>query len=100
MSSMKLVILLALLQVIDIITTSVVLNHGGTELNPLMACLIEKFGTLVALISVKSLVIGILFIGVYLRPNVDWIRKTLCITCFMYVILMIHNLIAMASYLF
>lgn len=51
-------ILLALLQVADIVTTWKVLSQGGRELNPVMAWVMDHLGVLPGMVAVKAVLIG------------------------------------------
>ena len=49
-----------LLQIADSLTTVHILKNGGSEINPLMNNLFQKFGMIPSLIVMKLIVIGLL----------------------------------------
>lgn len=51
---------LILLQLLDIVTTVMVLSKGGVELNPFAALFMATLGTIPGLIVLKSIIIGLI----------------------------------------
>jgi len=78
-------VLFVLLQIADVVTTRIILNHGGKELNPIMAYVLNKAG-FKGLILVKLIGIFIIFITIYLSMtyslNILWFLSSICLVYF------------------
>lgn len=65
-------ILFCLLQIGDFITTKIILNNGGVELNPIMRKLFEKVGVSNGLLFTKLSIIILFFFLIHLQLITDW----------------------------
>lgn len=98
-TNLRLLFCLFLLQILDTITTKVSLDHGATEMNPIVGILMDNFGVLPAMIGFKSLIILVLFVLIYIDKSVrsmETMKTILMLSCVIYFILMSYNLTIMA----
>lgn len=96
--SIKLSILLILLNVLDVILTTIIINSGGSELNPLLIPFILKFGVFSGLCLAKMIPISMIIIGVYLSTKrsvgvdkLNLVNAMLLIVCVCYVIVCAYS---------
>jgi hypothetical protein len=61
--TLALLILVIALQIVDVVTTVIILRRGGRELNPVLNWLMGKVGVLNALLAVKAVLIAVLLIA-------------------------------------
>ncbi len=71
--------LIALLQVLDGVLTAIGISHFGTaaEANGLIRILMERFGYVPALITVKSFALVVIVALCYLSGSVPWLKKAM-----------------------
>ncbi len=85
---MELLILLAILQVADAVTTVRFLRAGAKELNPILQFLIEEVGVFFALLLTKSAVI---VFGVYIYNHGDIATPILACLDLFYAFVVVNN---------
>ena len=88
--TLALFILLTCMQVLDIVTTYVVLKKGGVELNPIMRKLFDKFGVIPTLLVSKVILLAVVFYG-YDQANSTVSNIVLTLLCAMYTFVLANN---------
>lgn len=66
-------LLFAIMQAMDGLSTYVIIKDGGREMNPLMQIAMNFLGVLPALILVKSIVIAVFLVYMYIIPLWAWL---------------------------
>jgi hypothetical protein len=79
-----------LLQVVDIVTTLVILDRGGRELNPVLAWLFNRLGAVPVLVAIKTAFCGLL-LWLYVT-GVDGLVYALGLLGALYVAVIVNNL--------
>ncbi len=77
------------LQVLDCMSTVLVLGKGGKELNPIMARLMDAMGVVPAMVAIKLLLIGFVW-HYYAAVSI----QDLAVVCVIYAAVLAHNLLA------
>lgn len=79
--------LLCILQVLDVYSTVMVIKNGGYEANPILKFLMNQFGVVPALVTVKVIFI----FAVYLFLDYEYIKELLIAINFVYALVVINN---------